>query len=857
MSFSPTRLLKNLLTSVDYSNSNQTQSFEQTSEGSELQAQLNQVQEDLKKSKEQLANVEKEKEKALEELKEAKKLAEEASDKIGEALVAQKRAEETVEIEKFRADELEQVGIEATQKMEGGWLKKIDDVRNQHAMDMSALLSTTEELQRVKHELAMTSDAKNQALSHADDATKIAEIHAEKVEMLSAELYRVKALLDSNQEMKNSESTELIKELNTEVGSLKVELEKAKAAEAQVAEAESLIKQLKQELETAKAAETKIAEAESQIGQLKQELQKAKAAETERAEAEILIEQLNQELQRAKVYETKVTEAESLTQQLKNEIQTVKKAESDACILAEEWRMKAENLETRVHEANQLERSASESLATFMEQLEGKSGLLQESEAEVASLRAKVESLEMSVGRQRKDLEESEEHLNKTKLEASEKAKLVESLISELETVKEEKVQALNNEKLAASSVQGLLEEKNKLINELDASRDEEDKSKKAMESLASALHEVSSEVREAKEKLLPTQTELENAKARVEDLKLVLEATNEKYENLLDEAKHEIKVLTEDIQQSNREIENSKTIWDKKELSFTSSIKNSEEESSYLRKESDRLTILLKEAEEEAQFAKKECSRLQDIAKEAESEVLLLKGVVEEVKHESMALKERMLDNENELQHITQENEELRLREATALKKVTELSKLLEEALSKKESEENEELSSSEKDYDMLPSVVEFSEENGIGREEPKSIVEIPSQQVNDPQPDKDLLEDSVESLEPKAENGNGNCKQEDGDSTVEVVEPKMWESCKIGEKDLLPEKEPEPESFEEEVDSKADDDSFEQQNGLSSTETVENGGTSPIKQQTQKKKKPLLHKFGSLLKKGSTKSK
>ncbi|KAF5193064.1 Web family protein [Thalictrum thalictroides] len=825
--------------------------------GSELQAQLNQVQEDLKKTKELLANVEKEKEKALAELKEAKKLAEEASDKVGEALVAQKRAEETVEIEKFRADELEQVGIEATQKREDEWLKKIDDVRNQHAMDVSALLSTTEELQRVKHELAMTSDAKNQALSHADDATKIAEIHAEKVEMLSAELYRVKALLDSNQEMKNSESTELIKELNTEVGSLKVELEKAKAAETQMAEAESLINQLKQELETAKTAETKIAEAETQIEQLKQELQKAKAAETERAEAEILIEQLNQELQRAKVYEAKVAEAELLTEQLKNEIQTVKKAESDACILAEEWRMKAENFEIRVREANQLEKSASESLATFMEQLEGKSGLLQESEAEVASLQAKVETLEMSIGRQRRDLEESVEHLNKAKHEASEKARLVESLTSELETVKEEKVQALNNEKLAASSVQGLLEEKNKLINELDASREEEDKSKKAMESLASALHEVSSEVREAKEKLLPTQTELENAKAQVEDLKLVLEATNEKYENLLDEAKHEIKLLTEDIQQSSLELENSKNIWDQRELSFTSSIKNSEEEFSYLRKESDRLTILLKEAEEEAQFAKKECSRLQDITKEADSEVLLLKGVVEEVKHESMMLKEKVLDNEDKLQHITQENEELRLREATALEKATQLSKLLEEALTKKESEENGELSSSEKDYDMLPSVVEFSEENGIGREEPKSIVEIPSQQVNEPQPHKDLLEDLVESLGPKVENGSGNRKQEDGDSTVEVVEPKMWESCKIGEKDLLPEKEPEPESFEEEVDSKADDDSFEQQNGLSSTETVENGGTSPIKQQSQKKKKPLLHKFGSLLKKSSTKSK
>ncbi|CAL0318435.1 unnamed protein product [Lupinus luteus] len=52
-----------------------------------------------------------------------------------------------------------------------------------------ALLSTAQELQRVKQELAMTCDAKNQALNHADDATKIDEIHVEKTEFLSSEVF--------------------------------------------------------------------------------------------------------------------------------------------------------------------------------------------------------------------------------------------------------------------------------------------------------------------------------------------------------------------------------------------------------------------------------------------------------------------------------------------------------------------------------------------------------------------------------------------------------------------------------------------------------------------------------------------
>ncbi|KAF9623608.1 hypothetical protein IFM89_003535 [Coptis chinensis] len=847
--------------------------------GSDLQAQLSQVQEELKNLKDQLASVEKEKAQALEELKAAKKLAEEATAKIGEALVSQKRAEETTEIEKFRADELELAGVEAAQKREEEWQKEINAVRFQHAADVAALLSTTEELERVKHEMAMTSDAKNQALSHADDATKIAEIHAEKVELLSAELCRVKTLLDSNVELKSNESAELMKELNTEVKFLKEELEKAKAAETRTTEAEALIQHLKQEVEKANAAETKSTEAEAMINQLKQELDEAKSTETKIAEAETLIEklkeelkkakaterkiaeaetsieQLKQELENAKITEIKLTEAETMNEQLKVEVINAKKAESDAFKLVEEWKMKAKQFENHAHEANQLERSASESLTTLMEQLEGKSGLLQETEAEVASLRAKVESLEISVERQRRDLENSKENFDTAKQEALEKSRMVGSLTSELEIVKVEMVQALNNEKLAASSVQSLLEEKSKIINELESSRNEEEKSKKAMESLASALHEVSSEVREAKEEVLSTQIELENSKSQLEDLKLVFEATNVKYEALLDEAKHEINLLRDDIQQSKLESESSKTMWDRKELNFMSSIKKSEEEFSFLKRESDRLSTLLEEAQKEALLAKKEGLGLQDTIKGAECEVLLLKGIVEEVKSESMVLKERILDKENELQSITQENEEIRSREATALEKVTELEKLLQEALAKKESEENGELSGSEKDYDMLPNVVEFSEENGVGRDDSKPTVGISSQQVDEPEPaDKHLSEDVVKASDSKVENGN--CK-EGGDSTVQVVEAKMWESCKIGERDLLPEKEPEPELFEGEVDSKADDDSFDKLNGLSSSENIENGGSSPTKQHSQKKKKPLLHKFGSLLKKGSTKNK
>ena len=67
------------------------------------------------------------------------------------------------------------------------------------------------------------------------------------------------------------------------------------------------------------------------------------------------------------------------------------------------------------------------------------------------------------------------------------------------------------HEKLAAVSVQTLLKEKSTLINELETFRIDEEKSYKAMESLASTLHEASSEAREAKQKVISTEEEHEN----------------------------------------------------------------------------------------------------------------------------------------------------------------------------------------------------------------------------------------------------------------------------------------------------------------------------------------------------------
>ncbi|KAH7687428.1 WEB family protein [Dioscorea alata] len=735
--------------------------------GSELQTQLSLVQEELKKAKERVVFVEKEKIKVLEELKDVKRSAEEENEKLQEALAALKRAEENSEIEKFRADELEQASIEAAQKREEEWQKELESVRDQHALDVSALLATTQELQRVKHELAMTTDAKNTALSHADDAMKIAEINAEKVELLSGEVSRLKTLLDSKLESKSLEVAELVKKLDSEIVALKEELEKAKAAEGKLVEMEALIEGLKIE----------------------------------------------------------VTDA--------------KQAESDAAMNVDEWKKKAELLESQIDEAKQSEKSLLDSLAFVRKQLEESSGSLQDAESEIFLLKGKLESLEIELVTYKQSLDDSNQSLDTAQKEVIELRNTVEVLKSDFQKAEAEKMQALNDEKTATSNLQSLSDEKKNLLVELEVAREEGEKVKKAMEDLTSALHEVSAEARDAHEKLLVKQAEVENANNQIEELQLTLRNTQEKYEVVLDEAKYEAICLKNSIEKLETEAKNSKVEWDEKESEFIIAVKKSEEEITAIKVEMSNLADSLKGAENEAQAAKEDGEQLMNKLKQVESELTIVNKAVEEAEGKSLELKERLLDKENEVQSITQENDELRVREAAAQEKIKEISALLAEAAAKKPDENGEvDTPKSEKEYEVLPKSFETAKEDAEDYTEPTENTKI----------EESVKEDAEMA---KEENGNGNVQEEAAVATAEDTELKTYESCKITDKDLQSERDQEAESVEDENDAaKTDNASVEQTNGLSS-ENADNGATSPVKHLQQKKKKALLQKFGNLLKK------
>ncbi|KAF2555062.1 hypothetical protein F2Q68_00018421 [Brassica cretica] len=669
---------------------------------SESQPRLIQIKEDLRKANELIASLENEKAKALDELKQVRRDAEEASEKLEEALKAQIKAEENFEIQKF---EVVEAGIEAVQRKEEEMKKEIENVKKQHASEASsALLSATRELERVSQELAAANDAKSKVQSEAHDATKMAAIHAEKVEILSSELIRLKALLDSTREKETISNKEIASKLGAEIVVLKRELENARG------------------------------------------------------------------------FEAKVNELESVIERLKEELQSVKTAETYAQRSAEERRNKAEELEEQLEEAEEVKRSALVSLVSMTKQLEESNGRLQDMGSEVTDLKEKIRLLETVVARKKEDLEESEERLSVVEEELSKAEKVAVRLKNELEAAKEEKSQALKKERDATSSVQVLLEEKNKLLSELESSKEEEEKSKKAMESLASALHEVSCEARELR------------------DQKLVMKATSEKYEKMLEEARQEIDVLVSAVEQTKKEFESSVVDWETREAGLVSHVKKFDEEVSSMGKEMIRLGNLVKRTKEEADAAWKKESEMRDGLKEVEDEVVYLQETLREERAERLKLNEKILDKETEFQSVVRENDLLRVKQEDSMKKIDEL----EEALAKKD---RGEVSESEKEYDLLPNVVEFSEENGhrSGAEEKKD------------------------------------------DSRVEV-EFKMWESCEIEKKEAFHKGKEDP---KEEVEDEREKTSPENLKERREEQVVNEEKEKKIK------KKTLFGKVGNLLKK------
>ncbi|XP_010555375.1 PREDICTED: putative WEB family protein At1g65010, chloroplastic [Tarenaya hassleriana] len=275
-------------------------------------------------------------------------------------------------------------------------------------------------------------------------------------------------------------------------------------------------------------------------------------------------------------------------------------------------------------------------------------------------------------------------------------------------SVQENEAESLRTE-LEASSLKlsGLVQEMGSVKNELKLATEAEVTSKKAMDDLAMALTEVATDCNQAKEKLAIAEMQLEAERLESNKWKAKLEATEENYYTLLQEARKEAEVHKNTTERLRIEAEESLLAWNGTEAVFVSCIKKGEDEKNSLIDENNRLIQALMNAENLSRKAKDENHKLRDILKQAINEANVAKEAAGIARAENSQLKDALMEKDEELQFSLQEVERLKLREAMTNENVKNLTRLLSEA------ELAKELMAEEKDrYKVM------SRQNSSGKE-------------------------------------------------------------------------------------------------------------------------------------------
>ncbi|KAL0285233.1 UNVERIFIED_CONTAM: hypothetical protein Sangu_2789000 [Sesamum angustifolium] len=348
--------------------------------------------------------------------------------------------------------------------------------------------------------------------------------------------------------------------------------------------------------------------------------------------------------------------------ELNEELRIAREKEQDMMVLLSENKRRIQELEAEAEREKQSESKMVESFEVRSKELEATKIELEKSRAEISSLRNRVESLE----------------------EMSRK--------NNGEITKENLAQAQECEKQALLKVTCLHDETEALKMELNRALEADEKSTKALEDLAFALKEVSTEANHTKEKMSFTIIELEQVKGEAELLKTMLRNTEESFQKLLNQARQEAELNRNTAERLRIEAEETVMAWNGKEMGFVGCIKRAEEERVITQSENCRLLESLKAAETMAQAAREETHKLRDILKQAISEANAAKAAADIAREENYQLKDCLSEKEEELHFLTEENKRLTISEAAAQEHVTEINRLLSSVSSELKTEDVEE---------------------------------------------------------------------------------------------------------------------------------------------------------------------
>ncbi|KAG9141822.1 hypothetical protein Leryth_013953 [Lithospermum erythrorhizon] len=478
-------------------------------------------------------------------------------------------------------------------------------------------------------------------------------------------------------------------------------------------EKERLVGEIKKMKQAGKVEAMRVSEAnelKAEVRSLKELLSNSK---DELKQKDRKIKSLEVELENVKKLETELAGRDTLIERLREELNNVRESESRVADLSADNKRRIMELEEEVERGKISERK-------MLESFQHQTKLLEETKIELEEAKLELATLQKGGNR---DVNES------SKKNVVQSTEAVENLKSELQLARDQLGQALDSEKTAQMKIGSLQDELVLIKNELGSVKNElkqatgaEETSKKAMDELAIALKEVATESNQVKGKLQGTVLELENVKKESEQFKDMVGSTEEKYQELLDEAKKETELYRNIADRLRLEAEETLLAWNGKEMGFVKCIKTTEDEKAVVQHEKAKLVEALKAAETLTRSAREENFKLRDILKQAINEANASKAAASIARDENSLLKDSLSEKDEELLNIHKENERLRINEVAAKENLKEFKKLLSSAsmeckADNKEMNANLKSSSSDDEHNKEVDNENEVEENGEKR--------------------------------------------------------------------------------------------------------------------------------------------
>uniref|UniRef100_A0A0E0F140 WEB family protein n=1 Tax=Oryza meridionalis TaxID=40149 RepID=A0A0E0F140_9ORYZ len=834
-------------------------------------AELNAVQEDLKNAREHLAAIDRDKAQLLHDLSLARRLADDAH-------AAQSAAEEALDLERFKSIEREQLAIDLAQTKERDWNARC------HAIDQRRA-ELAAELDRVKDELALAVEATN-------TARQIADANADKAATVAAEVAR----LQSEMEMKAEEATAIVTKLESEVSGLRAELQNAEASrKEELDRAEQLLHGLKVDIAYAKRAEAD-ANLAAQEWKTKAEPLQARLHELSSLNKsnEDSLASLTSSFDECK---SMLQHEQSQVVQLKEKVSSLEKEarEYKECFLETNRR-----LDVATKESHQLQAT--------IDRLTSQHKLLNEAHQQVVTnektVNAKVGLLSQDKIRIEQELDGARDERDKAKKAVEDLAAALREVSSEAREAKERvlaKQTELDSAQLQISELKAEMknaQDRYQLM--LDESKSEVECISKTVEKLGSEA-KISNDEWASKEAGFVSEEEMSSIKSEMSSLMVSLGAAEKQVQELkaertqlLDKLKQSeltnsegSSISSTGVQQTADESESTVRLKDlvsskeKEVLALNDEVtdlrlretaalakanelskllaeatankaeaeeaaKGTEKSKVLLMKlEMDKLLGSLKAAEQEANAAKDDKAQLQAKLRLLESKITEANLTAEEEKISSLRLKETLVEKEEELLSIAREYDGLRTREAAAQAKIDELSSLVAEASTARKL-------AGEYSANGVAAIRSPEKQHNMFRKMICSPMDNVRDDVNSS--NRRTQEDEIKHVEVETVIIKQQQQQvivKHGKEEASAMEVKTLENSKIIEDDISKHRDDDDNesSDDEEIESQGDDVAVEQMNGL-----LIHGPTSSFNKEQHnqhKKKKALLKKFGSLLKK------